>query len=533
MQSALASLDLEIGTITLEPIAAIDVLMPDNMRHLNLVLVDIGAGTSDIAITSGGSVIGYGMVPCAGDEVTETISQKYLLDFNVAEVTKRQLNDKPKKLEMRNVLGGLIQITPKEVLDAIRPVVQDLAGLIVKEILNLNNNNPPQAILLVGGGALTPMLPEIVAETIGMSQDKVAVRMPTPSMLLPKIPAELYSPEAITPLGILCLTNSEHLNFITIKMNKQVHRLFNLGSLRISDALLSSNIDINSIKGRPGLGITVEVNGKTKFIPGTHGTPGALELNGKPAALEDKLKDGDKLKVTKGVIGKSPKSQVQDIVDCSAAGSVYINGKKYQLAPTILVNGEPATPSGRLSDRDKIEIIFPDNISNLLRQLDIGYEETEFEYTVNKNIISYRCPRQLLLNGKPANPTSPVKAGDVINMEPGVRPTLEQLLALDAVTIEKMEVFFNGLPVQVDRTFKEFTVNGKPAKHAYVPKESDHISFKVSKKTPMVSDVLLVADFDPQTALKDKKIIHILLNNEKTELTAPVKEGDEVSTKVG
>ena len=89
MQSALQYSSLEMRALTLEPIAAINVLIPPTMRHLNLVLVDIGAGTSDVAITKNGSVIAYGMVPLAGDEVTEAISQKFLLDFNVAEEVKR------------------------------------------------------------------------------------------------------------------------------------------------------------------------------------------------------------------------------------------------------------------------------------------------------------------------------------------------------------------------------------------------------------------------------------------------------------
>ncbi|MDR2006539.1 MAG: rod shape-determining protein, partial [Acidaminococcales bacterium] len=531
MQSALSSLDLEIGTITLEPIAAINVLIPPTMRHLNLTLVDIGAGTSDVAVTSGGSVIGFGMVPCAGDEVTEALSQKYLLDFNVAEKIKRQLNDKPKKIEMHDVLGGVITSTPKEILDSICPTVRELAGLIVQEILSLNNNNIPQAILLIGGGALTPMLQELIAETIGMPPEKVAIRLPSPTLLLPRIPDELYSPEAITPLGILCLSNSDHLNFITIRMNKQVHRLFNLGSLKISDALLSSNIDVNSIKGRPGLGITVEVNGQTKFIPGTYGAPGSLELNGKPATLDDKLKDGDKLKVVKGVAGKPPKSHVLDVVDCSNMGNVYINGKKHPLAPAILLNGEPAGPSSRLSDRDKIEVLPPDNIGRLLDQLDIDYEDDEFEYTVNKNIIGYKSPRRITLNGQKAGLTSPVKPGDVIDIEKSERPTLEQLLALDAVTVDTVEVSFNGRPVRVARTFKEFTVNDKTVKPSYIPKESDAISFKVSKKIPNISDVLLAGEFDPQKTAKEHKNVEILLNGEKTEFTAPVKSGDQVTVR--
>ena len=77
--------------LTLEPIAAINVLIPPSMRRLNVALVDIGAGTSDIAITDSGTVIAYGMVPIAGDEVTEAISDQYLLDFPMAEKAKREL----------------------------------------------------------------------------------------------------------------------------------------------------------------------------------------------------------------------------------------------------------------------------------------------------------------------------------------------------------------------------------------------------------------------------------------------------------
>lgn len=55
---------------------------------LNLALVDVGAGTSDICITKEGSVIAYGMIPIAGDELTMAIVDKYLVDFDTAEAIK-------------------------------------------------------------------------------------------------------------------------------------------------------------------------------------------------------------------------------------------------------------------------------------------------------------------------------------------------------------------------------------------------------------------------------------------------------------
>lgn len=65
--SALNRAELQLEALTLEPIAAIHVLIPPSMRRLNVALVDIGAGTSDIALTSEGTVTAYGMVPRAGE----------------------------------------------------------------------------------------------------------------------------------------------------------------------------------------------------------------------------------------------------------------------------------------------------------------------------------------------------------------------------------------------------------------------------------------------------------------------------------
>ena len=76
---------LEVSSLTLEPIAAINVAIAPDLRLLNLALVDIGAGTSDIALTKEGSVFAYAMAPIAGDEITERISQQYLVDFATAE----------------------------------------------------------------------------------------------------------------------------------------------------------------------------------------------------------------------------------------------------------------------------------------------------------------------------------------------------------------------------------------------------------------------------------------------------------------
>src|SRR5690606_19782651 len=117
---------------------------PKNLRLLNIALVDIGAGTSDIAISSKDTVSSYGMVPQAGDEVTEAIVQEYLVDFNTAENIKRQIN-LGKEITYIDVLGLENTIQADDVRKVIKPIVSKIAEGISTKIIELNGNKSPSA----------------------------------------------------------------------------------------------------------------------------------------------------------------------------------------------------------------------------------------------------------------------------------------------------------------------------------------------------------------------------------------------------
>ena len=76
---------LEVASLTLEPIAALNAAIPEDIRLLNLALVDIGAGTTDIALCRDGGVVGYTMATVAGDEITEALMRACLVDYHTAE----------------------------------------------------------------------------------------------------------------------------------------------------------------------------------------------------------------------------------------------------------------------------------------------------------------------------------------------------------------------------------------------------------------------------------------------------------------
>ncbi|MBO1690598.1 cell division protein FtsA, partial [Akkermansia sp. GGCC_0220] len=74
----------------------------------------VGAGTSDIAISSNNTISAYGMVSKAGDEVTEIIAKNYLVDFDTAEIIKKRCSSE-EKIKYKDVIGIENEISGEEV----------------------------------------------------------------------------------------------------------------------------------------------------------------------------------------------------------------------------------------------------------------------------------------------------------------------------------------------------------------------------------------------------------------------------------
>jgi cell division protein FtsA len=531
LQAAIETVGLEMATLTLEPIAAINVLIPPTMRHLNLALVDVGAGTSDVAITRDGSVIGYGMVPFAGDEVTEAVSQAHLLDFKVAEMLKRQLGNGRKKVSFTDVLGVTHKLAAAEIVERLSPAVAELAQAIAAQILELNSA-PPQAVLLVGGGSLTPGLPEALSAALDIAPSRVAIRRPDSVDSIADIPAELIAPDGVTPLGILKLAGSRSLTFVQVTLNDRPLRLFNLGKLTVADALLVAGLDVRSLHGRPGLGFTVTINGQKKFLPGSLGQPGYILVNGAEASFGDSLSEGDVIKVEKGKDGVSPHPTIAELVPVPAPFTVIIDDELVTAGPIITVNGKQAAATAKLADRDQVVCRQPGTLAEVLALAGRPTDSLEYRYIVNGNERTFVRWPEYMLNGVRCGPAAQVTDNDIIATLPVVTPTLAELLGLDEEAEEAYIVLFNGGKCRVPLRRWSFTVAGKPAAAADTVRPGSYVDYSCYEIQPMVSDVLLAAEFDPRS-LPPGSRVGILVNGEAAEFTTPVKNGDKVEVAVG
>ena len=166
---------LEVANLTLEPIAAIQVAIPVMYRMLNLALVDVGAGTSDISITRDGSIVAYGMIPAAGDEISEVIAKHCLVDFAQAEKIKLGAGRKGIIL-YKDIMGITQKMEPEEVANLVKPTVDQITKSIAKKIIELNGGKSVSAVFVVGGGGKITGFTQNLARELDISPERVALR---------------------------------------------------------------------------------------------------------------------------------------------------------------------------------------------------------------------------------------------------------------------------------------------------------------------------------------------------------------------
>lgn len=529
--SALKRSGLEMEALTLEPIAAINVLIPPSMRRLNVALVDIGAGTSDIAITDQNTVVAYGMVPTAGDEITEALSDHFLLDFPIAENVKRKINSE-EIIHITDILGFEREVPKSEAVNALRPAVQNLATSISSEILSLNNGKSPMAIMLVGGGSLTPELTKELSQQLGLPENRVAVRgldaIPnlTKDILIPS------SPELVTPIGIAIAAKRAPIHYMSVTVNDKLIRLFELKDLTVADALLAANVKAKQLYGKPGLAMSITVNGIPKLFPGEHGTPAEIFLNGKTASTKSMIHDGDVITLVEGKDGKDAEICVKDIVQQSSLMSVYVLGEKVEIEPFVSVNGEIVNMDFKLTDRDHLDFHAATTVADILAATgkDTIWENMKpFSISFNgKSIALPEFSSHLSLNNQKTDGKTIVKDGDRLVYEKPTDPTVMDICEkMDMKLSELVSVTFQGEPLLLKQTVCEVFLNGHPAEELDRVRNGDQLTVSPSETDPLLfQDIFRFTDWTlPSTTSGSFKLLR---NGEEIGFQSPIFGGDRL-----
>jgi cell division protein FtsA len=231
---------IEAEHITLQPIASSEAVLSYEEKELGVVLIDIGGGTTDIAVWKDGSLIHSQIIPIGGNHFTNDLAVALKIPHNEAERVK--INHGSVLAEQLNqsahiTVQGISGTKPREVQLS---VVADVLGARAEELFEIIkdvvierklDDQVAGGFVLTGGGALIKGMPEL-GEYILMRSCKIGYPLPFGGMT-----NIMQNPKYSTVLGLLieagkrkpfiasinqASTNSQRMSLNNTKNNKDV-----------------------------------------------------------------------------------------------------------------------------------------------------------------------------------------------------------------------------------------------------------------------------------------------------------------------
>ena len=356
LYAAVGQAGLSVANMTLEPIAAINVAIPENYRMLNIALVDVGAGTSDISITRDGSIIAYGMIPHAGDEMTEVIVQHFLVDFNMAESIKLQSTTSD-TVTYKDIMSIEHTIPAQDVWDVAAPVVDNIAQEVSAKIRELNGDKTVSACFVVGGGGKIHGFTEKLAEDLDLPEERVALRG---EEVLGDVTFEQEDikkdPLLVTPIGICLNYYDQRNNFIMVRFNGERIKLYDNNRLTIVDAALQAGFSNDELFPKRGTPINFTVNGVARLVRGEAGEGAVVTMNGKPASINTPLEPNSEIIIEPSTAGEAAEYKISQLDEYNHSVITFvINGRKVSCPRFVQVNGRLEPEDYSIRENDVIE----------------------------------------------------------------------------------------------------------------------------------------------------------------------------------
>lgn len=372
---------LSVVNMTLEPIAAMTVAIPQMYRMLNIALVDVGAGTSDICITKDGCIVAYGMIPCAGDKLTEVVANECLVDFETAEKIKRSSGA---EIKYKDIMGLQQSITRQRVLKLLSGQIDQMAKLVSDKIKELNGGKPVSAVFIVGGGGKITGYPEKLAEHLGIQKDRVALRGEEVMQSITFQEKTKKDSLLVTPIGICLNYYDQNNNFIYVTFNEEHIKLYDNSNLAIVDAAMQADFPNDKLFPKRGSEIAYTVNGKKKICRGEFGEAAKILLNGEAADLYSQIHANDVIVVDESTAGAPAAISLGQLPEFKSKLDIMVNGNKVTLPKYASVNGRLENEYYDIQNGDKIEMLDYYTVAQIREFMDVTLDMNMAVYVNNE-----------------------------------------------------------------------------------------------------------------------------------------------------
>ena len=547
---------LNVASLTLEPIASMNIAIPEQYRLLNICLVDAGAGTSDICITKDGSIVAYGMIPLAGDEITEKIAKNYLVDFNTAETIKIAASNPDNETVTFNDIMGLEQTVAASEIQAIADdSIANMAKSTADRIIELNGGKSVNAVFVVGGGGKMPSYVKHLADDLSIAPERVAIRGKE-VLTTVDFNVEGFKKDSlyVTPVGICTNYYTQKNKFIFVNVNNERIKLYDNNKLTVFDAIMQIGYPNEKLFPRRGKQIEYMLNGKTRLVRGLPGEGAVITLNKEPASLNTEIEQNDIIFVKESTMGEAASITLGEIDEFGSDITFSVNEKNIVCPRFAYVNGELKSEFYDIRDGDAVRIENFYTVEQLFKFLDLDY--TQYDIMVNNMqadkmtkvyenfTVNFTEKKEdefdesaYLQNSDDEEYSGeagetvgePAKAGDGAADENAADVAGKDNVSGSSVQDDESVQGNRGAGVQ-DNTAdggvkaQGNTASGNEIRNITIIVNSVPVTLS-GRSSYMLVDLFQFYDFDLSSP---KGNIVILLNGEKCEYTAPIDEGDVI-----
>jgi len=524
LYAAVERAGLHVENLTLEPIAAINIAIPERFRLLNIALVDVGAGTSDISITKDGSIIAYGMIPAAGDELTECIAKHYLVDFQEADRMKCESTEQ-EEVEFQDIMGLPMTVKSSDVAEVVRENVQSITKQVAEKIIELNGDKSVSAVFVVGGGGKITGFTECLAEYLGVAKERVALRGTEVLREVTFLRQDLEIDSLlVTPIGICMNYYEQRNNFVFVSVNGERIKLYDKGNLTVLDAALQKGLTNDKVFPQRGDAVAYYVQGNLRMQRGEPGESAVIRVNGEEASIATPIHQNDVIEIEVSTKGKPGSIEIQALPEYKSAISFYVNGTKVDCPCFVSANGQLVSAYYEIQNEDKIEILPYYTLEQLLDFMDIAAEGEVLVNHVPANLqtkvyenFSVDCQITDKFHETEAAPQESMGSSDMTDTERSHEPmpvsdTTDESQSSETVNTENITDEQKSQSFDPEKDFA-ITVNGEP----YALRGKTHY---------ILVDVLDIYPIDTSKAHGD--YMEIKINGMDAEFSQPLAEHDAV-----
>ena len=524
LYAAVERAGLHVENLTLEPIAAINIAIPERFRLLNIALVDVGAGTSDISITKDGSIIAYGMIPAAGDELTECIAKHYLVDFQEADRMKCESTEQ-EEVEFQDIMGLPMTVKSSDIAEVVRENVQSITKQVAEKIIEVNGDKSVSAVFVVGGGGKITGFTECLAEYLGVAKERVALRGSEVLREVTFLRQDLEIDSLlVTPIGICMNYYEQRNNFVFVSVNGERIKLYDKGNLTVIDAALQKGLTNDKVFPQRGDAVAYYVQGNLRMQRGEPGESAVIRVNGEEASIATPIHQNDVIEIEVSTKGKPGSIEIQALPEYKSAISFYVNGAKVDCPCFVSANGQLVSAYYEIQNEDKIEILPYYTLEQLLDFMDIAAEGEVLVNHVPANLqtkvyenFSVDCQITDKFHETEAVPQESMSSSDMAAIDRSHEPmpvsdTTDESQSSETVNTENITDEQKSQSFDPEKDFA-ITVNGEP----YALRGKTHY---------ILVDVLDIYPIDTSKAHGD--YMEIKINGMDAEFSQPLAEHDAV-----